>query len=183
MKVLHDIKLNLRFENGPDILKLRDSMGRPRPDRKEEEETREPKTPLLSKAEIDRETEVRARRRRYLKTGGQVHIDEIWACTTCAACVQACPVLIDSVPGSLIGLRQGLVMMESEFPQEATSAFKGLEVQGNPWGVGADAPHRVGRRAGRPADRRPGPRGGVPASGWAAPGPPTPGPARPSRPW
>jgi Fe-S oxidoreductase len=47
-------------------------------------------------------------------------------------------VLIDSVPGTLIGLRQSLVMMESEFPQEATNAFKGMEVQGNPWGVGQD---------------------------------------------
>jgi Fe-S oxidoreductase len=65
-------------------------------------------------------------------------VDELWACTTCAACVEACPVLIDSVPGTLIGLRQGLVMMESDFPQEATAAFKGLEVQGNPWGMGRD---------------------------------------------
>ena len=74
----------------------------------------------------------------YLPVDGQVHLDELWACTTCAACVQACPVLIDSVPGDLIGLRQSLVMMESDFPTEATSAFKGMEVQGNPWGVARD---------------------------------------------
>jgi Fe-S oxidoreductase len=47
-------------------------------------------------------------------------------------------VLIDSVPGTLVGLRQGLVMMASDFPPEATTAFKGMEVQGNPWGVGQD---------------------------------------------
>ena len=35
-------------------------------------------------------------------------------------------------------MRQSLVMMESEFPQEATTAFKGMEMQGNPWGVGQD---------------------------------------------
>jgi Fe-S oxidoreductase len=138
MKVLHDIKMNLRFENGPDLLKLRDASGRPLPEKKEEEEAWEPKTPLVSKTAVDREKDVRPDGG-YLSVGGQVHTDEIWACTTCAACVQVCPVLIDSVPGSLIGLRQGLVMMESEFPQEATSAFKGMEVQGNPWGVGADA--------------------------------------------
>lgn len=69
---------------------------------------------------------------------GQVHTDELWACTTCAACVEACPVLIDSVPGTLVGLRQSLVMMESSFPQEATNAFKGLETKGNPWGLGPD---------------------------------------------
>jgi Fe-S oxidoreductase len=138
MKVLHDIKVNLRFKNGADILKFRDGVGRPIAEKKEEEEAFAPKTPLLSKAEIDREKDVRSDGG-YTTVDGQVHPDEIWACTTCAACVQACPVLIDSVPGSLIGLRQGLVMMESEFPQEATSAFKGMEVQGNPWGVGADA--------------------------------------------
>jgi Fe-S oxidoreductase len=138
MKVLHDIKLNLRFENGPDLLKLRDGRGRPLPDKKEEEEAWEPKTPLIAKGAIDREKDVRFDGG-YTSVSGQVHTDEIWACTTCAACVQVCPVLIDSVPGTLIGLRQGLVMMESEFPQEATSAFKGMEVQGNPWGVGADA--------------------------------------------
>jgi Fe-S oxidoreductase len=138
MKVLHDIKVNLRFENAGDILKFRDARGRPRPDKKEEEEAFEAKTALISKEKIDREKDVRPDGG-YTKFDGQVHPDEIWACTTCAACVQACPVLIDSVPGDLIGLRQGLVMMESEFPQEATSAFKGMEVQGNPWGVGADA--------------------------------------------
>lgn len=138
MKVLHDMKVNLRFENAPDILKFRDARGRPVAEKKEEEEAFEPKTPLVAKGEIDRETDVRFDGG-YTKLDGQVHTDEIWACTTCAACVQVCPVLIDSVPGSLIGLRQGLVMMESEFPQEATSAFKGMEVQGNPWGVGADA--------------------------------------------
>jgi Fe-S oxidoreductase len=47
-------------------------------------------------------------------------------------------VLIDSVPGTLIGIRQALVMMESDFPKELASAFKGLERQGNPWGVGQD---------------------------------------------
>jgi Fe-S oxidoreductase len=74
----------------------------------------------------------------YLGFEGQIHADELWACTTCAACVQVCPVAIDSVPGTLVALRQSLVMMESEFPQEATAAFKGMEVKGNPWGVGQD---------------------------------------------
>jgi Fe-S oxidoreductase len=123
MKVLHDLKVNLRDRNGADILRYRDARGRPLPGKAEEEAAFEPRTPLVSKLAI---------------VNGQVHVDELWACTTCAACVEACPVLIDSVPGTLIGLRQGLVMMESEFPSEAISAFKGLEVQGNPWGVGQD---------------------------------------------
>jgi Fe-S oxidoreductase len=70
---------------------------------------------------------------------GQVHIDETWACTTCAACVEVCPVLIDSVPTSLMEIRRNLVMMEAkDYPKELNAAFKGMEVQGNPWGVGQD---------------------------------------------
>ena len=95
--------------------------------------------PLVSRTAIDRDKPGVVRGDGgYVEVDGQVHLDELWACTTCAACVQACPVLIDSVPGTLVGLRQSLVMMESEFPQEATTAFKGMEVQGNPWGVARD---------------------------------------------
>jgi len=139
MKVLHDVKLNLRHENGDDILKLRDARGRPVADKAEAEAAYEPKTPLVAKAPVDlgEPGAVRADGG-YAKVNGQVHVDELWACTTCAACIQACPVLIDSVPGTLVGLRQSLVMMESDFPTEATNAFKGMEVQGNPWGAGAD---------------------------------------------
>ncbi len=139
MKVLHDLKVNLRDRNGEDILRYRDGRGRPRPEKGEEEAAFAPKTPLVSKLEIERAKAgvVRADGG-YLQVDGQVHVDELWACTTCAACVEACPVLIDSVPGTLVGLRQALVMMESDFPQEATAAFKGMEVQGNPWGVGQD---------------------------------------------
>jgi Fe-S oxidoreductase len=139
MKVLHDVKLNLRYRNGEDLLKLRDRRGRPDPEKQEAEEAWQAKTPLLSKAEVKRDDPTQVRPDGgYLQVQGQIHVDEAWACTTCGACIEACPVLIDSVPGTLIGLRQHLVMMESAFPQEATNAFKGMEVQGNPWGVGQD---------------------------------------------
>jgi Fe-S oxidoreductase len=139
MKVLHDVKVNLRDANGADILRFRDSRGRPLPARAAEEAAAEPRVPLVSKAGIERERPGVVRSDGgYLQVDGQVHVDELWACTTCAACVQACPVLIDSVPGTLVGLRQSLVMMESAFPQEATTAFKGMEVQGNPWGMARD---------------------------------------------
>jgi Fe-S oxidoreductase len=139
MKVLHDVKLNLRYDNGPELLCFRDPKGRPLTDKAEAESTWEPKTPLVTSNDIKRDDPAQVRPDGgYVQVIGQVHVDEMWACTTCAACVQVCPVLIDSVPGTLIGLRQAQVMMDSEFPQEAQSAFRGMEVQGNPWGVGQD---------------------------------------------
>jgi Fe-S oxidoreductase len=139
MKVLKDLKVNLLYRNGADILRFRDAAGRPVAAKAEEESDFPWKTPLVSKAEIDSKKpgDVRSDGA-YVQVDGQIHVDEIWACTTCAACVQVCPVTIDSVPGSLLAMRQGLVMMESDFPGEATTAFKGMEVQGNPWSVGQD---------------------------------------------
>jgi Fe-S oxidoreductase len=138
-KVVRDLKLNLLYRNGADVLRFRDRRGRPLSEQAAAEAAFVPKTPLVAKDEVDRRAAGAVREDgTYTAVEAQVHVDEIWACTTCAACVEACPVLIDSVPGSLLALRQGLVMMESEFPQEATTAFKGMEVQGNPWGAGQD---------------------------------------------
>lgn len=138
-KVLHDLKVNLRYKNFGDIEAFRDKWGRPVVDKAELEKSWEPKVSLINRDEVNRDDagQVSAAGK-YTQVDGQVHLDELWACTTCAACIDACPVLIDSVPGSLIGLRQNLVMMEADFPEELTAAFKGLENQGNPWGVGQD---------------------------------------------
>ncbi len=68
---------------------------------------------------------------------GQIHVDEAWACTTCGACMEACPVLIESVPGNLMELRRTLVMMDADIGPEMTTTFKNLENQQNPWGVPA----------------------------------------------
>ena len=155
MKVLHDVKLNLRDRST---------------------------LPLVSEAAIDRTrpSAVRADGG-YVEVEGQVHLDELWACTTCAACVQACPVLIDSVPGTLVGLRQNLVLMESGFPQEATNAFKGLETKGNPWGLGPDRRMEWAEGLDVPLmSERAGARSST-CSGSAAPAPPTRARARPTR--
>jgi Fe-S oxidoreductase len=139
-KVLHDIKVNLLKKNGGTILGQRDLLGRPIEANKEAEAALE-LFPLLSKEPQDQANPIMVRPLdgNYEQIDGQIHIDDAWACTTCGACTEACPVLIDSVPGTLIGVRQALVMMEAEFPAELTSAFKGMERQGNPWGVGQDA--------------------------------------------
>ena len=62
-----------------------------------------------------------------------IPFDAVWDCLTCGACVEACPVTIEHVD-KIVGIRRNLVLEESRFPQELTSAFKGMESVANPWG-------------------------------------------------
>ncbi|MFP5342112.1 MAG: heterodisulfide reductase-related iron-sulfur binding cluster [Candidatus Limnocylindria bacterium] len=70
--------------------------------------------------------------------GGIMPYEAVWDCVTCGACVEACPVLIEHVD-KIVGIRRNLVLEESRFPQELTSAFRAMEGQGNPWGQPASA--------------------------------------------
>lgn len=58
--------------------------------------------------------------------------EEIWACTTCNACVTECPVLIEHVD-TIVDLRRGLVLTESNFPSELNVVFRNLETNFTPW--------------------------------------------------
>ena len=58
--------------------------------------------------------------------------DELWACTSCRACVQECPVSIDQLD-IINQLRRNLVLTESRFPEELQPAFQSLERNGSPW--------------------------------------------------
>jgi Fe-S oxidoreductase len=60
---------------------------------------------------------------------------ELWACTTCMACVQECPVMIEHVD-TIVDLRRGLVLNESRFPAELTTTFNNLERNFTPWNFG-----------------------------------------------
>ncbi|HEX2051572.1 MAG TPA: (Fe-S)-binding protein [Actinomycetota bacterium] len=62
-----------------------------------------------------------------------VEDEVIWDCTTCGACVQACPVNIEHID-AIVDMRRNLVMSESRFPREMQSALQNLETTGNPWG-------------------------------------------------
>ncbi|MGH2809057.1 MAG: (Fe-S)-binding protein, partial [Actinomycetota bacterium] len=62
-----------------------------------------------------------------------VEDEVIWDCTTCGACVQACPVNIEHID-HIIDQRRNLVMSESRFPREMQSALQSMETSGNPWG-------------------------------------------------
>ena len=58
--------------------------------------------------------------------------EELWACTTCNACVEACPVNIDPV-SIIIDLRRHLIMEESKSPESITAMFNNVENNGAPW--------------------------------------------------
>ncbi|MBU8850170.1 MAG: (Fe-S)-binding protein, partial [Desulfobacterales bacterium] len=69
--------------------------------------------------------------------GDVIEEDTLWACTTCRACEQVCPVTIEHVP-RIMAMRQGQTLMAGVYPQELNTALKGLERNGNPWGIGYD---------------------------------------------
>jgi Fe-S oxidoreductase len=64
---------------------------------------------------------------------GAISFDAVWDCVTCGGCVEACPVLIEHVD-KIVGIRRNLVLEDSRFPQELTTAFRAMESQRNPWG-------------------------------------------------
>lgn len=64
-----------------------------------------------------------------------VHEDVLWACTTCRACEEQCPVMITYVD-KIVQMRRNLVMIRGEsFPQELNKPFQGMETNGNPWNL------------------------------------------------
>jgi Fe-S oxidoreductase len=84
---------------------------------------------------------------RFLKSGGKtlqpligdagegsVPAKSIWACTTCGACMRACPVFIEQMP-KIVSMRRHLVQEESAFPEELLNLFENLEGRSNPWGI------------------------------------------------
>ena len=57
---------------------------------------------------------------------------ELWQCTTCMACVQECPVMIEHVD-TIVDLRRNLVLTESQFPASLNPVFKSIETNFTPW--------------------------------------------------
>ena len=64
-----------------------------------------------------------------------VQDEDIWSCVNCRSCEEQCPMFVEHVP-KIVDLRRNQVMMESMFPQEAQTAFRGMENNGNPWNIG-----------------------------------------------
>ena len=57
---------------------------------------------------------------------------ELWECTTCMACVQECPVMIEHLD-TIVDLRRNLVLTESQFPSNLNAVFKSIETNFTPW--------------------------------------------------
>jgi Fe-S oxidoreductase len=60
-----------------------------------------------------------------------------WACTTCGACMQVCPVQDDQML-DIVDVRRDQVMIKGEFPLQLQTAFRGMERSQNPWGINHD---------------------------------------------
>jgi Fe-S oxidoreductase/nitrate reductase gamma subunit len=67
--------------------------------------------------------------------GSVITEDELWACTTCGACQEVCPIFVEVVD-KVVDLRRYLVLMESKFAPEVKLFFKNMETNYNPWTIG-----------------------------------------------
>ena len=84
-----------------------------------------------------------------INANGAVSPDALWTCTTCAACMEACPVFIEQLP-KIIDVRRYLTMEEGQLPDGMAAALDSLERRGHPfpgvkfsrldWADGLDVP-------------------------------------------
>lgn len=77
--------------------------------------------------------------------GDVISAEELWACTTCGACVAACPARVDIID-TIVDLRRHLALERGEFPAAAAHALHNIQRLGNPWGM--DPADRLGWAAG-----------------------------------
>ena len=64
--------------------------------------------------------------------GDWITEEELWACTSCQACVEACPINISPM-GIILDMRRSLIMEDSKSPESITSMFNNIENNGAPW--------------------------------------------------
>jgi Fe-S oxidoreductase len=66
--------------------------------------------------------------------GGTILEETLWSCTTCGACMDQCPVLIEHVP-KIMDMRRHLVLDKSRLPKQAETALRNIENVANPYGL------------------------------------------------
>lgn len=65
---------------------------------------------------------------------GSVSEEALWACTTCGACMEVCPVFIEHVP-RIVDMRRSQVESKAQFPESLLAVFESIELRSNPWGI------------------------------------------------
>jgi Fe-S oxidoreductase len=114
-EVIHNLKEHL-LEVGPELLTLK----------------------LANKAEASSggpgESQAKTPTKSPAKTmiGDVVTEEEIWACTTCGACQEVCPVNIEHIR-KIIELRRNLVLSQSKMPESAQLMLRNMQQRGHPW--------------------------------------------------
>lgn len=81
-------------------------------------------------------------KRYHLNHGGGLDVpmlnlispEAVWACTSCGACVDICPVGNEPMR-DILDIRRNLTLMENTFPRQLEGAFRGMERNANPWNV------------------------------------------------
>jgi Fe-S oxidoreductase len=85
---------------------------------------------LASKAEASSESQAKTPAKTMI--GDVVTEEEIWACTTCGACQEVCPVNIEHIR-KIIDLRRNLVLAQSKMPESAQLMLRNMQSRGHPW--------------------------------------------------
>ena len=66
--------------------------------------------------------------------GSPIKEEDLWSCTTCMACVEQCPVMIDHVP-KIVSMRRSLVLNQGKAPKEVIELYRNLESYASPYTV------------------------------------------------
>jgi Fe-S oxidoreductase len=129
MQLIHDIRYEMldRVELRDNIAALDEQIAA----------FEDPHHPDLEFAKQNRDAAQRELDEMPKMTGGRVQEDTLWACTTCGACQEVCPVFIEH-PLKIIQMRQNLVLEQEKTPPELQRTYRNIERQSNPWGIGND---------------------------------------------
>jgi len=89
---------------------------------------------LPEAARYEKATQEERKTLKKIISGDVFEADYIWACTTCGACVEVCPIFIEHT-ARIFEMRRYLVSAKQDVPEAVSQACVGIEHQGNPWGI------------------------------------------------
>jgi Fe-S oxidoreductase len=118
-EVIHNLKEHL-LEAGPGLLALAGQS------------KTSSENPAEAQADAQAETPADTQPGTKEMIGGVVTEEEIWACTTCGACQEVCPVNIEHIR-KIIEMRRNLVMAQSKMPESAQLMLRNMQQRGHPW--------------------------------------------------